>query len=173
MERELEFAYEITGHTMALIAGFREGDGRPFTRVLEVDGELDVDEQAYQMMDDNCRDNGSNYKGREEGTRKLTHFQKRLPIVVSEVLDLYAFPLRSPKHDECIWIFHDHFDDVWENGKGKSVILFKNGMTIPVAVSRDIVDNSYKRASHLRYCFSQRIAEKRVSYQTKKGYFSV
>lgn len=173
MKKELDFAYEITAHTMALIAGFREGDGRPFTRVLKTDGELEIERKAYRIMDDNCRDSGSNYKGREAGTRKVTHFQKRLPIMISEVLDLYAFPLRSPRHVECIWILHDHFDDVTANGSGKSMIFFKNGMTLPVKVSKDIVDNSYKRASHLRYCFSQRIAEKRASYRTKRDHFPV
>lgn len=170
MEKELDIGYEMTANTMALIAGFREGDGRPFTRVLTTDGEQDIDERAYRIMDENCRDNGSSYKGREAGTQKVTHFQKRLPIVVSEVLGLYAFPLKSPRHAECIWILHDHFDDVLKDGHGKSIILFKNGMRLPVATSKDIVDNSYRKASHLRYCYSQRIAEKRAVYQTKRDH---
>lgn len=167
MAQDVQVAYEITANTMALISRFHEGDGRPFTRVLETDGEVDVEERCYRIMNENCRDNGSCYKGREEGTRKVTDFRKRLPIVVSEALDLYAFPLRSPRHPECIWVLHDHFLSVEGKETGGSIIVFKNGVRLPVGVSKGVVDISYKKASHLRYCFSNRIAEKKVFYQTK------
>lgn len=167
MARNLRASYEITAQTMALVARFRKGDGRPYTQVLETDGEVDVDERAYRIMNENCRDNGASYQGREEGTRKMTGFQKRLPIVVSEALNLYAFPLRSPRHPECVWIFQDHFYDVEGRDDGTSLIYFKNGVSLPVGVTAGLVDNSYKKASHFRYCFSHHIAEKKASYRTR------
>lgn len=162
--------YEFSQTTMAVIAAYQDGDGELYSRVIETNGEQPIPGRPYHIMAANCRDNGASYRGREEGAKQLTNMQKKIPIVVSEALDLYAFPLISPRKAACSWLFLDHFQRVEDDGEGASLITFKNGEKWPLDVSPRIVDNGYKKALHLKHCFTQRIAEKRAAYGSQHIY---
>src|SRR5699024_2323102 len=97
-------------------------------------------------MSENCRDNGASYQGRVEGTKQLTRIKRKVPIIVSDALDMYAFPLNSPREPACCWLLLDYIYRVDPDGKRGSTIYFKNGMRVSVPVTPRVIDYAYKKA---------------------------
>lgn len=84
--------YEINSHTMALLAKENE-DGQVYTEVLELGDRFDMTKCPSDIVDDSCRYFASSLEGRLAGTKQVTNYTHKPPIVVSEAMSIYFFLL--------------------------------------------------------------------------------
>jgi competence protein ComK len=76
-------------------------------------------------------------EGRMQATRIFMKYPNKTPILI-EPSEIGAFPTMSYQHQECVWLFNHHFE-VEELDKGKSLVTFRNGMSIIVFVSKHVL----------------------------------
>lgn len=142
--------YEINENTMAVIS-INENE----TRIVEKDREYHVNTSGYNIMDESCQYFGSSYKGRVDGSRAILKAKYKLPIVVEDTNNLIFFPTESPDLETCSWLSLKDVQDIIEENN-ETIILFKNGIKIPVNISKFSLDNQILRASRLEYMLRSR-----------------
>ncbi len=82
--------YEINEETYAILS-----TSKGKTRVIEKRNEYNVDQDAYKVMDDNCKYYGSSYKGRLESAKNILECSYKIPIIVEESECIIFFPKKS------------------------------------------------------------------------------
>lgn len=156
MEYAQKKDYEINPQTMALIAKFDEF-GQVFTKVVERAGSFEIMKCPSQVVDDSCRYFASSLDGRISGTKQVTSYTHKPPIVISEAMGIYFFPIISPKRKECSWIAHKYI----RSYKGESVqtttVQFSNGSSMTIPVSVGMFANQVQRTAHFRVILEDRL----------------
>ncbi|MCA0969643.1 competence protein ComK [Halobacillus litoralis] len=148
--------YEINLNTMALLAECDER-GEVLTKVFEADGRFTVDKCPSQVVDDSCRYFASSLNGRISGTKELTRYTHKPPIVISEAMRIYFFPIISPKRKDCTWIAHKFVRSFYGEKNQTTTIEFTNGTTINVPVSHGMIANQVQRTAHFRVILEDRL----------------
>ena len=147
--------YEINEETYAII-----GKNNGQTRIIEKENEYNIDNEAYSVMDDNCKYYGSSYRGRLEAAKEILDCSYKLPVIVEESTGLVFFPIKSSLLIDCTWINLDSIQKVEKEGN-KSKIYFKNGKTETVDISTLSLDNQIYRATKLSLILKKRIESKK------------
>ena len=149
--------YEINDDTYAVI-GTNEGK----TKIIEKDKEYKIDNDAYQVMDDNCKYYGSSYKGRLEASKAILDCSYKLPIIIEETSNLIFFPIKSSLLDDCTWLNLDTIIKVEKCGS-QSKVIFSNGNYMLLDSSKLSLDNQIYRATKLSAIMKKRIELKNKS----------
>ena len=147
--------YEINEETYAII-----GTNYGKTRIIEKENEYNISNEAYSVMDDNCKYYGSSYKGRLEAAKEILNCSYKLPIIVEESTGLIFFPIKSSLLNDCTWINLDTIQKVEKDGT-KSKIIFENGKTETLDISKLSLDNQIYRATKLSLILKKRIESKK------------
>ena len=140
--------YEINGSTMAII-GIDEFN----SKVIEKNKDYIISSSAYEVMEDSCKYFGSSYSGRVEGSKNLTGYKYKLPIIVSEIADLIFFPITTIDNPQCVWINLNYYDKIVEKNSF-NYIYFKNNKYLKTNVSKYSISNQVLRSSKLHYILS-------------------
>ena len=143
--------YEINDDTYAVI-GTLEGK----TKVIEKEREYKIDNDAYKVMDENCKYYGSSYKGRLEASKEILDCSYKLPVIIEETSNLIFFPVKSSLLEDCIWLNLDTIIKVEKSG-AKSKVIFANGSFILLDSSKLSLDNQIYRATKLSAIMKKRI----------------
>ncbi|ARK30086.1 Competence transcription factor [Halalkalibacter krulwichiae] len=88
--------YVISPDTMVIGPIYNE-NGYLHSIVMEVHTNYKITKKPYKVMKDSCHYYGSNYNGIREATTQITGFKSKVPICISHYLNLFFFPLESPK----------------------------------------------------------------------------
>ncbi len=147
--------YEINEETYAII-----GSNNGKTRVIEKEKEYSIDNDAYSVMDENCKYYGSSYKGRLEAAKNILDCSYKLPILIEESSGLVFFPIKSSLLKDCSWINLDTIKKV-ENCGTKSKITFENGKSEIVDISKLSLNNQIYRSTKLSSTIKKRIELKK------------
>ncbi len=147
--------YEINEETYAII-----GTNYGKTRIIEKENEYNISNEAYSVMDDNCKYYGSSYKGRLEAAKEILNCSYKLPIIVEESTGLIFFPIKSSLLNDCTWINLDTIQKVEKEGN-KSKIIFENGKCETLDISKLSLDNQIYRATKLSLILKKRIESKK------------
>ena len=147
--------YEINEETYAII-----GTNYGKTRIIEKEKEYNISNEAYSVMDDNCKYYGSSYKGRLEAAKEILNCSYKLPIIVEESTGLVFFPIKSSLLADCTWINLDTIQKVEKEGN-KSKIIFENGKCETLDISKLSLDNQIYRATKLSLILKKRIESKK------------
>ncbi|GEN52955.1 competence protein ComK [Halobacillus faecis] len=147
--------YEINPQTMALIATNNE-DGQAFTEVMETDERFVISKCPSDLIDCSCRYFASSLDGRIAGTKQLTGYTHKPPIVISEAMAIYFFPIISPKRKDCSWIAHKYIRSYRGEPNKTTTVQFTNGMTVNLPVSDGMFANQVQRTAHLRVILEDR-----------------
>ena len=135
--------YEINEDTMAIIPmSYYQ------TLVKEVEKEIIVDKNAYEIMEDSCEYYGSTYKGRLTAAKKMLNSCYKLPILIEESENIIFFPTKSSLLEDCCWINYNFIKKYEKNGK-KIKLVFKNNEEIDVDMSKLSLENQISRSSML------------------------
>lgn len=134
--------YEINNNTIALIYEKEK------TIVYEINNKFIVNKTPNQIIKYSCEYFGSSYKGRVEGTKKMTGITHKSPIIIEESNEIIFFPLSSPRNVECSWLRNKYINNYKkiDNGCVLSVI---NGINIDLNCSYEIINNQILRSSRL------------------------
>lgn len=136
--------YEINEGTLAVIAKEEKK-----SLILEDDKEYIVNSNPFEVMDHSCKYFGSSYEGRKEGTKEILNINYKVPIVVDNSRNLIFFPTNSPLSNDCSWISLKSIKDIQEGEFNTTHIIFNNGVSIDVPISKRTIENQILRASRL------------------------
>ncbi|WP_347861210.1 competence protein ComK [Salimicrobium sp. PL1-032A] len=156
MNQPLKNEYEVNEKTIALLA--LEEDGKIRTKVIEESLSFIVDRTPTKVIDASCRYFGSDLSGRISGTKAITNYTHKSPIVVSGMLKLYYFPTMSPSRVECSWISHNfvrHFSPSATDHR-KTMVQFTNDVQEELVVSPGVFSNQLERTAQFRLMYEKR-----------------
>ncbi|SIS47598.1 competence protein ComK [Salimicrobium flavidum] len=158
MKEGLKTEYEVNEKTIALIAVEEEGKIR--TRVMEEEDSFIVDLCPTRVIDDSCKYFGSNLSGRISGTKAITNYTHKSPIVISGMLKLYYFPTMSPARLECSWISHNYVRTFFPSDRDpkRTAVQFMNKAWEDLAVSPGVFSNQLERTAQFRLMYEKRFA---------------
>lgn len=145
--------YEINSETLAILPYKTDS-----SEVLESDCHYYVKKTPKEILDNSCRFYGSSLEGRLSGTKRITGFHYKSPIIVEESYPTIFFPTESPHLESCSWINLKNIKSYLPYFKG-SIIEFKNGQTLALNISKHSLENQVFRASRL----SQQLNERKIA----------
>lgn len=135
--------YEINEGTLAILAKNKK------SLILEDDKKYVVDSLTFDVVDHSCKYFGSSYEGRKEGTKEILHINYKVPIIVDNSRNLIFFPTNSPISDDCSWLSLKSIKSIKEGDFNTTDVIFNNGVSINIPVSKRTMDNQILRASRL------------------------
>ncbi|MFD1017787.1 competence protein ComK [Thalassobacillus hwangdonensis] len=147
---------EVTAETMALVAKVNDF-GKVITEVMMMDGTHEVPVHPGKMIDDACKFFASSLAGRTEGTKQVSGFTHKPPIVISQSMGMYFFPITSPKRKDCTWIAHAHIQSIHSVDGYNTIMRFSNGTAITLPVSKGVIANQIQRTAQFRFLLESRI----------------
>lgn len=142
--------YEINEDTYAILY-----NGKGKTKILEKDENYEIENTAYNIMDESCKYYGSSYIGRLVAAKEMLDFSYKVPILVEECSGLIFFPIKSSLSEDCSWINLNSIKKVQKNGKN-SKIIFNNNEELELDVSKLSIENQIYRSILLESEISKR-----------------
>ncbi|MEH6944179.1 competence protein ComK [Bacillus sp. JJ722] len=155
--------YEITPYT--LMVRPIEHEGNLCSQIFELYDEFIVLEKPITIIKTSCEYFGSSYEGRREGTRNLTGYTHKAPIVIDQSSSIFFFPTTSPAKESCEWVAHNHIDIFMKDHNNETVLIFSNKQKIQLSVSYSTFETQVARTAMLKTKLDQRIAETRWKYR--------
>lgn len=137
--------YEINRGTLALIP-----INDALTQVVELDNSFYVENSVQKIIDNSCKNFGSSFLGRSEGTKALIGINYKAPIIISELNSIIFFPTISPRSEKCCWISLNNLID-YKKESDSTIINFNNNRQIKLDVSSFIIENQIYKATMLDY----------------------
>ncbi|MFC7321168.1 competence protein ComK [Halobacillus campisalis] len=148
--------YEVNAQTMALVAR-TDAQGRIITEVMESNEGFYLIDPPGKVVDNSCRYFASSLEGRIAGTKQVAGFTHKPPIVISQAMGLYIFPIISPKRRECTWLAHDYIHTYKSESDHSTTIIFTNGSSLNVPVSVGMISNQVQRTAQFRFILEARL----------------
>ncbi|GGF15827.1 competence transcription factor [Halobacillus andaensis] len=148
--------YEVNPRTMALVAGY-DDQGQIITEIIESDQCFYLKDWPSKIVDHSCRYFASSLEGRISGTKQVAGFTHKPPIVISQKMSMYFFPIISPKRKECSWIAHKYIRTYKGENDHSTTITFTNGTSINVPVSVGMISNQIQRTAQFRFTLEDRL----------------
>ncbi|WP_390217518.1 competence protein ComK [Halobacillus seohaensis] len=148
--------YEVNPQTMALVANY-DAQGQIITEVVENGERFYLPGYPGKIVDQSCRYFASSLEGRLSGTKQVAGFTHKPPIVISQAMDMYFFPIISPKRKECTWIAPKYIRTHKGESDQSTTIYFMNGDTVNVPVSVGMIINQIQRTAQFRVKLEDRL----------------
>src|SRR5690625_146675 len=157
---------EITPLTMAIIPQLNQ-QGEYQSLVLEESNEYVVDYLPSQIVDMACRYFGATLQSRIDGTRIVSDFTHKPPIVIEPSCGLFYLPTTSPFNKDCAWLSHSHVEKIIAKENNCSEVLFVNGRKVFFDISFGSMTNQLNRTAQFRFILENRM---KVNYNNSYVY---
>lgn len=142
--------YEIDLSTLLLI-----GIDDVSTKIVTLDGELIINDNSKDIINNSCKYFGSSLSERLKVTNRLINISSKAPIIIEESRNIIFFPLKSTREKCNIWISFNNLERYEKNDK-KTIFYFKNNIKFELYFSYYIVDNQVTRSLMLDYELNKR-----------------
>lgn len=142
--------YEINKNTLAIIP-INENK----SKVYEKNSNFYVFQNSMQIIKNSCSFFGSSFDGRVEGTKSMIKICSKVPIIIEEFNEIIFFPTASPRLETCCWINYNHVDKYIDLEKN-TLIFFKDGSSLELPISVNVIDNQMTRALKLHMAVIER-----------------
>ncbi|MBM7554103.1 competence protein ComK [Thalassobacillus pellis] len=166
MSQTEKIEFELTAQTLALIA-VPGPYGKVITEAIENSHTHEIYVHPGKVIDEACRYFASSLDGRLAGTKQVSGFSHKPPIVISHTMGIYFFPIFSPKRKDCSWIAHSHIQSFESHDGYTTHIHFSNGTSVQVPVSEGMIANQVQRTAQFRFMLENRIKQS-VLYTAEK-----
>ncbi|MTT31932.1 hypothetical protein GMB86_07905 [Terrilactibacillus sp. BCM23-1] len=142
--------YIVNPSTMALLP--TDGPyGYPWTLVLETNKQYRIQSHSLKIVDKSCHNFGSSYKSNKEHVNRVMGKIKMVPVCICKELDVYLFPLYSPKQiRKCIWLSLTQIDHYHNVDGGTTQVVFRNGYSLNVDINYYSFKTKIERAHKYR-----------------------
>lgn len=130
----------IDNQVLVLISVFT---GEYKSKIITTHGTYYSKMTVHELLNNACIRFASTLEGRMQATRIFMKYPKKTPILIDPA-EIGAFPTMSYQHLECVWLFN-HYFEVEEVDKGKCLVTFGNGMSVPVDVSKHVLLKQQQR----------------------------
>lgn len=135
--------YELCSKTLVLIP-----IGLKKTHIIEDEREFDIEDSFMNIIDYNCKINGSSYIGRYESSKLLIGSSSKLPILLEEIEKEIYIPTNSSRNKNCWWISYNNLKDYYKNNKNV-VLVFKNNKKIELDISFKVFEKQILKVNKL------------------------
>ena len=143
--------YLINSNTLAILP-----TGNSHSLVIEKDQKFIVNKRPNYIIKSNCNMYGSSLKGRLDGTRVLTGYTYKAPILIEDKTCLVLFPTSSPRLENVAWINLENVTCAYrDNQKQANMLKFNNGISVKIDSSLNILNNQILRATRLASILSK------------------
>lgn len=124
--------------------------------VYEGGRQLVIERSSLNIVRKSCQVFGSTYRGRTEGTKKITGYRYKMPIVVQDYDEIVIFPTQSPTSQINDWISLQHVEHFYPNlSKNTTFVRFDNGLLLEFGISYASFQSQYMRACYLKTIISR------------------
>ena len=141
-DRHME-SYEISCKTLALIP-----IGLNKTRIIEEEKEYNIEKSLMNILDYNCKINGSSYYGRYESSKLLIGLSSKLPILLKEKGREILIPTTSSRNMNCCWISYNNLKDYYKENKNV-ILVFKNNEKLKIDISIKVFEKQILKVNKL------------------------
>ncbi|AXH98468.1 hypothetical protein DV702_01335 [Sporosarcina sp. PTS2304] len=114
------------------------------------------------IVDASLRYYGSSLRGGVDGAKTVFGDISMSPVVVSEMLDLYLFPSKSPSSDDCVWFVLANVYTYKSIGKDRTKVILHDGTSFTIFSSYFSFTNKYQRACMLKNILEARTAQMKL-----------
>lgn len=131
---EIKFNYLINGKTV-LFYGVLYENGEQFTHVVDGDEKFLVPMSPIKLINKSLLSYGSSFKGALESSKdQLGESKKMYPIKIDGSLDIWLFPTKSYKKDNCVWFALNHVRNSEPKGVKFTRVLLNYGHSIDMVM---------------------------------------
>ncbi|WP_438315453.1 competence protein ComK [Sporosarcina sp. FA9] len=139
--------------------------GTLFTTIRTGNREVRVKLGPTKLIDFNLGYFGSSLRGASDGARMILGKSNMNPVIFNERLAHCWFPSKSPYKEDCIWFALHQIKDYVEKCKHMTQVIFHDGSTFVVGVSRASFDAKVSKAYKL---MGKREIRKNVSHHQQQ-----
>ncbi|MED3552742.1 competence protein ComK [Cytobacillus praedii] len=142
--------YLINEMTVLLYGVWNEY-GELFTFIIDGTDSFFVTMQPIKLIDKSIICYGSSLKGALESAKKLLGENRHMyPIKVDALLDIWLFPTKSYKKDNCIWFALNHVKNTKAVDINRTKVFLNYGHEIEIIMRESSFRNKRGSASDLR-----------------------
>ncbi|QFT88296.1 Competence transcription factor [Bacillus sp. THAF10] len=153
--------YEINEFTMVIFPF--EWEGKLFAKVLEEEQEIYVSLSPIKIIENSCKFYCSSFEGRKQGTKTVSGYTHKPPIVIDQMNDIFFFPTASPTNENCIWVSLHYAYEYNSTPSANTHVTFPNNTSVEIPVSKTSFETQVYRTSVVRSKLQQRVSRKRHS----------
>ncbi|RTR26706.1 hypothetical protein EKG37_20580 [Robertmurraya yapensis] len=142
--------YLINAKTV-LFYGIYYENGVLFTFVIEGNDKFLVAMSPLKLIDNTLTSYGSSFKGALESSRKLLGRNRKMyPIKIDASLDIWIFPSKSYKKENCVWFVLNHVENTKLLSLKDTKVFLKYGHEIDIKMRESSFRNKRGCAADLR-----------------------
>jgi competence protein ComK len=147
---EVKYEYLINNRTI-LLYGVLHENGHLYTFVLEEEEAFLVAMAPIKLIDQSLISYGSSFSGAlKSSTYLLGKDRKKYPIKIDASLDIWLFPTKSYRQDNCVWFALNHVRDTLPLGQKYTKILLSNGHTFELGMREWSFRSKLRTTENLR-----------------------
>ncbi|PLT29793.1 competence protein ComK [Peribacillus deserti] len=161
---EMRRSFIINQDTVLIKSEF-DSNGYHCSRVIQGTDTFLVRQKPLDIIDDSMLYYGaSDLQGGIRAARYSLGNISMCPVSVCSQLDLYWFPLFSPKNEKCIWLSHSHVlkPDKLSPSTTRVNLRFGHSFELDMKISR--FKEKYSRATDLKYTIQERTKKAMTFY---------
>nr|WP_275896239.1 competence protein ComK [Paraliobacillus sediminis] len=122
------------------------------TRIIEKNQTLMTRQAPLAIIKTNCLTGAASYQGRRKAASHLVGYIHKVPLLIYERTNIYAFPTQSPTNYACSWLFAQHILKIVRHpDTNQSTITFHNGTTLNLEESTYQLRTQLNRTIQLHY----------------------
>ncbi|MEQ2527407.1 competence protein ComK [Bacillaceae bacterium CLA-AA-H227] len=142
--------YLINAKTV-LFYGIYYENGALFTFVIEGNDKFLVAMAPLKLIDKTLISYGSSFKGALESSRKLLGENRKMyPLKIDALLDIWIFPSKSYKKENCVWFALNHVENTKPLSLKDTKVFLKYGHEIDIKMRESSFRNKRGSATDLR-----------------------
>lgn len=150
-----DIEYFISKDTMVITPSSDER-GYLYSIVMEKEQTINIPLKPLDLIKESSGFYGASYEGRLHCTEKLTGFRNKLPLCLSEILQIFICPLESPINETCTWLSLEYIRKVYSEAVSRSLILLENGDSITVDYSKATIEQNLQWTAYFKDVFLRR-----------------
>jgi len=120
-----------------------------FTTIRIANRERIVELGPTKLIDHNLRYYGSSLRGASDGAQMILGRSNMNPVIFNEKDKQCWFPSKSPRKEDCIWFALHQIKDYIKVSKQKTNVIFRDGSTFIVDISKASFDARVNKAYKL------------------------
>ncbi|MDV6376956.1 competence protein ComK [Sporosarcina sp. GW1-11] len=151
----------ITPSTSVIYPNY-DGNGKLCAIVLRNGALVRVGVSPTNIVDLSLRYYGSSLRGAIDGAKTILGEISMSPVVVSEVLNLYWFPSKSPSSDDCVWFALAHIYTYKGVDKDRTRVILRDGTSFTIDSSYYSFTQKYQRACMLKNILESRATQMKL-----------
>ncbi|SEP81996.1 competence protein ComK [Piscibacillus halophilus] len=147
---------KVTGKTLAILP-YEINEDNVGSHVLEKGREYHTHLNPRQLMDQACKEFGSDLRGRINGTQYVAGLNRKAPIAIDTYSKVFFLPTSSPRSNECVWICYNHILYIEKVKPKLTRVHFNNGETLLLNISYSSLNNQIQKTAQYRNLLEKRV----------------